>query len=177
MKLPPNRALISGIASTLFIRSFVFMYIAGCTCIFVERGAGNGTRDAGQGTRDTGHGARDTGSRTGFLLTSTLLTRIWNHRWQIPRESVSTSPLGIFPFLCFHEHRRMHLHFVKRKTRDTGTARLWIGFVPAGAPPARYEIIDRIFALLCFHQHRRMHLHFCETGQGTRGAGRARSGN
>jgi hypothetical protein len=59
----------------------------------------------------------------------------------------------IFAFLCFHQYRRMHLHFVERETgqgtRDMG-ARLRIGFVPAGASPTTFSRTTRLEILRSF---------------------------
>ena len=82
-----------------FSSPFVFMNIAGCTFIFSE---------AGYGTWDTGPGA------SGGEMDSAHrhpLRRKRDDQWQFPGEILSVYPLGILPFLCFHEHRRMHLHF------------------------------------------------------------------
>jgi hypothetical protein len=67
-----------GVGCEKFLRSFVFINIAGCTYIFVMR-------DTGYGTRDTG-----TNSKIGFIFTGTLT----------PGPGI----MDVFPsFLCFHQ--------------------------------------------------------------------------
>jgi len=116
--------------------------------------------------RDKGHGARDTGGE---------VENWFRPHWPPPRPDLESS-MTIFPSLCFHKHRRMHLHFLRAGDwRKEAEVRSRGGSAdPDSIPPpvrrspgTRHRALGTCFCpFLCFHEHRRMHLHFMKRDKG-----------
>ncbi len=134
-----------------FLRSFVFMNIAGCTFIFENR-----RQDSGVGSQNSGPLPRDLPSTTCHLpSTPEIRPQFECAFFTFPLFSyISPDAPSFFATLC----HPVPASQVER--RGISIAVVFLAPLVSRGPSPLLDPRDQFLTILCFHTYRRMHLHF-----------------